>query len=73
MKLLEDTHTEDRAATVSAPARHGHLASAVLVALVLAAFAGGGVALILNLWWLFWVSAAVVLASVPAGKVIGTL
>jgi hypothetical protein len=73
MKLLEDTHTEDRAATVSAPARHGHLASAVLVALVLAAFAGGGVALILNIWWLFWASAAVVLISVPAGKVIGTV
>jgi hypothetical protein len=45
----------------------------VLVALVLAAFAGGGVALILDIWWLFWASAAVVLVSVPAGKVIGTV
>jgi hypothetical protein len=52
---------------------HDRPASSVLAALVIVAFAAGSVALIENLWWLFWASAAIVLLSVPAGKVIGTV
>jgi hypothetical protein len=53
--------------------RHGRPASWVLVAVIIAAFSVGGVALISHLWWLFWVCAGVVAVSVPAGKVIGIM
>jgi hypothetical protein len=53
--------------------RHGRPASWALVAVVIAAFAVGGAAIIEHLWWLFWVCAGVVVLAVPAGKVIGIM
>jgi hypothetical protein len=52
------------------PHRHGRPASWALVAVDIAAFCVGGVAVIDQLWVLFWVCAGVVALSVPAGKVI---
>lgn len=50
------------------PHRHGKPSSWVLVAVVVAAFVAGGVAVIVQSWLLFWVSAGVVLVSIPAGR-----
>ncbi|PRY02592.1 hypothetical protein [Allonocardiopsis opalescens] len=52
---------------------HGSLRSWLLVAVVIAAFVAGGIALIINAWWLFWTAAAIVVLSVPAGKLIGIM
>lgn len=52
------------------PHRHGKPSSWVLISVIVAAFIAGGVALIVQYWWLFWVSAGVVLLSIPAGRVI---
>jgi hypothetical protein len=52
---------------------HGKLASWVLVAAVVAAFAAGGIALIEHAWWLLWTCAGIVLLAIPAGKVIGIM
>lgn len=52
---------------------HGKPASWALVAVIVAAFGAGGAALILHAWWLFWASAAVVLLTIPAGKMIGIM
>lgn len=52
---------------------HGKLSSWVLVAVVLAAFTAGGIALIVQAWTLFWICVAVVILSVPAGLVIGIM
>ncbi|MBO0775193.1 MAG: hypothetical protein J2P34_02670 [Actinobacteria bacterium] len=49
---------------------HGKPASWVLIGTVIVAFLAGGAALILHLWWLFWVCVGVVVLSVPAGKAI---
>jgi hypothetical protein len=43
------------------------------VSVVIAAFCAGGVAVIGHLWLLFWVSAGLVLLSVPVGKLIGIM
>ena len=51
----------------------GKLASWILAAFVIAAFTAGGVALITHLWWLFGVSAAVVIGAVPTGKAVGIM
>jgi hypothetical protein len=45
--------------------QHGNPRSWVLAA-VIAAFMAAGIAIIVQLWWLFWLSAAVVVLSVPA-------
>jgi hypothetical protein len=52
---------------------HGRPASWVLVAVITGAFIAGSFALVFDLWWLFWVSAGVVLLSVPAGKAVGIM
>lgn len=45
----------------------------MLVGVIIAAFCAGGVALIVHLWWLFWVCAGIVFVSVPTGKIIGIM
>ena len=52
---------------------HGKAASWVLVAIVIAAFAGGGAAIITHIWWLLWACTATVMLAIPAGKVIGIM
>lgn len=52
---------------------HGRLRSWLLVGLILAAFVVGGIALIAQTWWLFWVCVGVVVLSVPAGKLVGLM
>ena len=42
----------------------------LVVAVAVAAFATGGVALILHLWWLFWVCLAIDVLAIPAGKAV---
>ncbi len=49
---------------------HGKPSSWVLTGIVIVAFMAGGAALILHLWWLFWVCVGVVVLSLPAGKAI---
>jgi hypothetical protein len=52
---------------------HGKPSSWALVAVIIAAFAAGGVALIIQLWPLFFVCVGIVGLSVPAGKLIGIM
>ena len=52
---------------------HGRPVSWVLVGVLVAAFVAGGLAIVNNLWWLFWACLAVVVLSVPAGKIIGIM
>jgi hypothetical protein len=52
---------------------HGRPGSWALVAVVIAAFFFGGLAIITRTWWLFWLCAGIVVLSVPAGKVIGIM
>jgi hypothetical protein len=49
---------------------NGKRSSWVLAGLVVAAFLAGGTALILHLWWLFWMCVGIVGLSVPAGRLI---
>jgi hypothetical protein len=55
------------------PERHGRMSSWILVAVVFTAFCVGGAAIIVRLWWLFWVCVGVVVVAVPAGKIIGIM
>jgi hypothetical protein len=52
---------------------HGKPASWVLVAVVMAAFAAGGVAIIAHAWWLLWTCAGIIVLAIPAGKLIGIM
>lgn len=52
---------------------HGKPSSWALVAVIIAAFAAGGAALIFQLWVLFFVCAGIVVLTVPAGKLIGIM
>jgi hypothetical protein len=52
---------------------HGKPASWVLVAVVVAAFTIGGVAIIEHAWWLLWTCAGVAVLAIPAGKVVGIM
>lgn len=52
---------------------HGRLRSWLLVAVILAAFIVGGIALIAQTWWLFWVCVGVVVLGVPAGRLVGLM
>jgi hypothetical protein len=52
---------------------HGKPASWVLVAVVIAAFAAGGVGIIAHAWWLVWTCVGLVVLAIPAGKVIGIM
>jgi len=49
---------------------HGKVSSWALTGTVVVAFIAGGGALILHLWWLFWVCVGVAVLSIPAGKAI---
>jgi hypothetical protein len=42
--------------------------SRVLTSMIVAAFIAGGAAVRLQIWWLFWVSAAVILLGIPAER-----
>lgn len=53
--------------------QHGRPLSWALVAVVLAAFCAGAVAIITHWWWLFWLGVGVVGLSVPAGMMIGIM
>lgn len=53
--------------------RHGRISSWILVAVVVAAFCAGGVAIVVHLWWLFWVCVGIAVAAVPAGKIVGIM
>jgi hypothetical protein len=53
--------------------RHGKPASWVLVAVIIAAFTVGAFAVVFRVWPLFWVCAAIVVLSVPAGKAVGIM
>jgi hypothetical protein len=55
------------------PHRHGRPVSWALVAVIIVAFCVGGVAIIIRQWWLFWVAAGIVAASVPVGWGIGIM
>ena len=52
---------------------HGKVSSWVLAAVVIAAFATGGAALILRLWTLFWVCVGVFVLCIPVGMAIGIM
>lgn len=52
---------------------HGKPASWVLVAVVVAAFTTGGLAIIAHAWWLMWTCAGICLLAIPAGKIIGIM
>jgi hypothetical protein len=52
---------------------HGRPASWVLVAVVVAVFATGGLAIIGHAWWLMWTCAGVIVLAIPAGKIIGIM
>jgi hypothetical protein len=52
---------------------HGKPASWVLVAVVVAAFAVGGVAIIEHVWWLVWTCAGAAVLAIPAGKLVGIM
>jgi hypothetical protein len=53
--------------------RHGRASSWALVFVVFAAFCVGGAAIIVHLWWLFWVCVGVVVVAVPVGKIVGIM
>jgi hypothetical protein len=52
---------------------HGKPASWVLVAVVLAAFTTGGLAIIVHAWWLMWTCLGICLLAIPAGKIVGIM
>jgi hypothetical protein len=45
----------------------------VLVAVVIAAFTTGGVAIVAHAWWLVWTCAGIIVLAIPAGKVVGIM
>lgn len=53
--------------------KHGKPSSWVLVVVTSAAFACGGVALILGWWWLFFTCAGIFALSVPLGALVGIM
>lgn len=52
---------------------HGKPSSWALVAVVIAAFITGGVAIMTHAWWLFWACTGIVVLAIPAGKAIGIM
>jgi hypothetical protein len=52
---------------------HGKPASWVMVAVMLAAFVAGGLALITHLWWLLWTCAGIFVAAGLAAKAAGIM
>ena len=53
--------------------RHGRPASWLLVAVIVVAFVAGAFAVLDEAWPLFWVGLAVLVLSVPASRLIGTV
>lgn len=53
--------------------KHGKPTSWILVVVMSTAFACGGVALILGVWWLFYACAGIFALGVPAGALIGIM
>jgi hypothetical protein len=51
--------------------RNGNPSSWVVVAFVIVGFMAGGIAVIEQMWWLFWLSTGVILISVPVGGIVG--
>jgi hypothetical protein len=64
---IEDRHIRDDGS------HRGKPASWVLVAVMLAAFLAGGIALITHTYWLLWTCAAVFVLGIPVGKAIGIM
>lgn len=64
---LEDRHIHPKGS------QHGRPTSWALVAVMMAAFLTGGLALIVHVWWLFWACAGVFVLGVPVGKAIGIM
>ena len=64
---LEDRHVPDGGYP------HGKPASWVLVAVVTAASAAGGISIITHTWGLLWACIAIVVLAIPAGKMIGIM
>jgi hypothetical protein len=52
---------------------HGRPVSWVLVGVLIVAFIAGGLAIVNQLWWLFWICLGVTVLSVPSGKIIGIM
>jgi hypothetical protein len=67
---------QDPPGTASRPrgwlGRRGKLSSGVLVAVIIAAFMAGGIAMMVQEWWLFWLSAGAVIASAAGWLIKGT-
>jgi hypothetical protein len=55
------------------PHLHGRPASWLFVALIIVAFVAGAFAVVDSLWPLFWACLAVVVLSVPAGRLVGIM
>jgi hypothetical protein len=55
------------------PHLHGRPASWLLVTVIIAAFIAGAFAVVQDAWPLFWVCLAIVVLSVPAGKLVGIM
>lgn len=70
---LDAATQNDRPTAQPGGQAHGTLRSWLLVALVLAAFVAGGIALVGQVWWLFWVCTGVIVLSIPIGKVVGIM
>jgi hypothetical protein len=82
-----ELHTHEAPGQATAPGQHlpgeqpigdhGHLhgkpASWVLVAVIITAFVAGAAAVVDEAWPLFWVCLAIVVLSVPAGKLVGIM
>jgi hypothetical protein len=49
---------------------HGKPSSWVFIAVIITAFMTGGIAIIVQSWVLFWLSAGVVLVGMPAGWIV---
>lgn len=45
----------------------------MLVAVVIATFITGGIAIIAHAWWLLWTCIGIVVLAIPAGKVVGIM
>jgi hypothetical protein len=52
---------------------HGRMSSWILVTAVLVAFICGGIAMVVHAWGLFWICLAVIVLSVPVGRLIGIM
>jgi hypothetical protein len=69
--MLSRDVVRTRGGTVAGQDGHGATVGAwVISAVIVLAFVLGGVALIIHTWWLFWVSVAIFVIGVIAGRAI---